>query len=154
MNPLVVAFKEGFEVAVNKHFIDVATSVRPGALGGNSVFLHFTLGKDKTEWQNGVSNNDPVNFLAYITQLDEDKYVVEFSRASIGGLKPTEKFYAQSSIKIRTRKTTGNAQKILSTVDKVLGKFADTVLEQDLADNFLDLPIKPGHKVDAYWEDF
>jgi hypothetical protein len=153
MNKLVSTFQRSFEKVINKHFIDVATSVRPGALGGDSVFLNFVLGKDKTEWTNGISNNDPVHFSAYVTQTDKDKYVVEFVRASIGGLKPTEKFYAQSSIKIRTRKTTGSAEKVMVAVDRAVAKIAETVLEQDLAGNFLALPIKPAQKVEAYWED-
>lgn len=153
MTKLVDIFETPFFAVVDKHFVNVAKGVRGGVLGGDTVFLQFTLGEGREEYPNGIIQNDPVNFSAYVAQIGENEYELEV-KPSVGNLKPTEKYYAQSSIKIRTRKAKGDVDKLMKSLDKTIGKIADTVMEQYEAGNFLDLPFIPGSKTQQYWEEF
>ena len=85
-----------------KHFPDSYINFRKLVLGGG-MSVTIALGKDKTEWTNGIFNNDPMCNHFFIHDNENGGYSLEAS-LSIGSLNPKEKYYAMSSEKVRTRK--------------------------------------------------
>jgi len=94
-----------------------------------SIVIVFGIGKDKSEWQNGILRNDPVVHKLSIffedisengslTETDLLPQVLSFD-VSIGGritIKATDGFSAYSSMKTGIRKKKGNPDQIFKHI--------------------------------------
>lgn len=137
-------FSQEISKIVDKYFTDVALNVGESALG-LSTMVSLTLGSGKNEYPHGISQNDPLRVNMMIT--NEDNFEIEYYHSYVGRLKPKHAYYAQSSLKIPSRKARGDINKILKSVDKYLKRVADTVKELAQQDEFLPLPYNPVDKV-------
>jgi hypothetical protein len=108
----------------------------PGALSSNVMFVHVLLGKGLDEMPNRIIQNDPLRVRFMITHTGDNVFEVE-PTMSVGSLKPTEQYYAMSSEKIRTRKFTGDAAKVVATLTKYMTAVRDKVAQLDTEDKFL-----------------
>jgi hypothetical protein len=118
----------------------------PGALSSNVMFVNCLLGKDLSEMPNRIIQNDPLRVRFMITHTGDNVFEVEPTMV-VGSLKPTEKYYAMSSEKIRTRKFTGDAAKVVATLTKYMTAVRDKVAQLDAEDKFLGLPYKVSSKI-------
>jgi hypothetical protein len=62
------------ETAIQKSFPNSFIKVETkGPLGSTDVWVRFALGKDKSEWENGIIQNDPLHMIFRIEGWDDDK---------------------------------------------------------------------------------
>ena len=80
----------------NKVFPNSSITVRNGGYG--TLYCNAYLAKDKTEFANGISQNDPLNYSFCISS-----FVYSEMCCSIGNLKPNDKFHVYSSLSIRKK---------------------------------------------------
>ncbi len=117
-----------------------------GVLSSNIMFASVTLGANHDEMPNRIVDNDPLRVKFYIEQVDAGVFLVEPTLV-VGRLKPESKFYAMSSEKVRTRKVTGDADKVSKSIGKMLDKVRQRVEQLDREDKFLPLPYSIPAKV-------
>ena len=92
---------------------------RAGVLGGETVYINVYLGGDVSEMINGILQNDPLNVRLVIDPADGDQFTVVPS-ASITGLHPESQYMTYRSERIRTRKFTGDTQRVVQGFRKLL----------------------------------
>lgn len=146
MAELIPEFKQDINTTVDRYFKNVGVYLKPAALS-DSVFISLTLGQSRDEFVNGIIHNDPLNISIMLSQLNDNEYEIEYTQRSIGGLKPTEKYFAQGSEKLPARKTRGDKNRILQNIDRFLAKASQRVTELAAEDRFLALPYNPEDKV-------
>lgn len=143
------------ETAKNKSKFKNNGSVflKKAALGKDTVFLDMFLANDKSEFINGISHNDPLNFAIGIYSQNDGSYIIEVNRQSYT-ITPQEKYMAFSSAKIGLRKSKPKDDKALEnklvdmfnkayTVGEKLykeGKFS--VYEKDVAMKAIETSFK------------
>lgn len=120
-----------------ENFPGATLSFQKGALSTNFMTVHAWLGATKEEMPNGIVQNDPLRVNFFIESLGNGQFRVE-PTLSVGRLKPTNKFYAMDSEKIRTRKFTGDEDRVAANIGKMLAKVRQRVAELDAEDRFLD----------------
>ena len=136
--PFIKDIKKSFE----KYFKDSYIGFGKLALSGDGLTVRIALGRDKTEWENGISHNDPmINSFMVFPQKD-GSFSLEASLA-IKSLKPKEKYMAYSSEKIRTRKLKFQGdeeglKKALETFDKYFKALHDVLKKNLQDDNFFE----------------
>lgn len=100
--------------------------------GGNlysSISVKFMLGKDKSEWSNGIFNNDIANIRFTIDlkggreiprdgNIDNQILQMEASSSSFTVNPPEGSYLVYGRVKIPFRKPTGDAQKIIDYTKK------------------------------------
>ena len=99
----------------------------------NSVEIDFVLGTKK-EWANGIIQNAPLSFHAFIYNFDnegnaiKDKYSFEpaYCRLTI---KSTNPMYAYQSIKIPTRKGKGDEKQLINSINKFFKNMKKIVVD-------------------------
>lgn len=109
--------------------------------GGLSVNYELLMGKDKSEWANGISHNDPVQYVLWLHDLgDNDGKLVNNIEVTANQnsvlAKPTDKYSAYSRIKLPFRKKSGSPEQIKKYIIDLYKKVKDT-LKQNI-DNFTD----------------
>jgi hypothetical protein len=117
-----------------------------GQLSNNVMFVNVLLGKGVEEMPNRIMQNDPLRVRFIVTKTGDDAYEVE-PTASISNLKPTERFFAMGSEKIRTRKFKGDSAKVVKQLTKYMQAVHDKVAELDSEDKFLPLPYDVKSKI-------
>ena len=112
---------------------------------GAVIFIDCYLAKNKTEFPNNISHNDPmkVSFKIDIpkgTTADDylpDTVMIECYDKCYA-VKPENKYLYCDLKKVPFRKTTGDPDKILKTLDKFFAKLHDSMVEDYKNDNMLE----------------
>ncbi|WP_298751858.1 hypothetical protein [uncultured Arcobacter sp.] len=121
-----------------KYFPKSKVSLSTGTLGSSDVYVRLLLGKDKTEWANGIFNNDPMS-LHFAVRLTSKGYVIEFLANSMY-ITPTDKHLAFGRKKINVRKSTSKDSKaLMKNIDKVFKVAKDTVKDAISKNEFDDV---------------
>lgn len=107
-------------------------------LSDNVYFMRCFLGADLDDMPNRIVDNDPLTCRFMITDHD-GMYEVE-SNIVIGRLKPAQKFYVMSSEKIRTRKFSGDEDKVVAKITGLLTTMKNEIATLVAEDKFLPLP--------------
>lgn len=143
----VSEFVSGLESAVKKIFPRSFVQIYSGKNLGSSITFRFALGKDKSEWQNGIIQNDPLFHLWMIgwesfvdDAFTKDKIPAELSVGGSLTITPEEGSYmAQGRAKIGWRKKTLPPDKLIKgfsdyfkKVKKVLKDNQDKLFDKDL----------------------
>lgn len=97
---------------------------------GKSIQISFLLGKDKSEWINGIPENDPMKHMFFIwldrmgdDNIIPDKISIELSQGGSLYVMPKEGSHlAYDSVKIGWRKKTGTPEQILKHIDDYFKK--------------------------------
>lgn len=144
-------FCDQFTVLFKKLFPHSAVGAKVTKNLGTSIYISFTLGKDKSEYSNGILQNDPMLHGIWVYGLtpegDAFKSIVELS-PSQGGLAvkyrpdPKDRFpMSMTHLKTGLRKKSGTAEDCLKALLQWLPKLrdlvranADDVLTRDLYD--------------------
>ena len=90
--------KSKIESAFYSVFPNSYISIRPGALSGKELYIKCYLQKPD-EWENHISHNDPLNYMADINP--KTMLWSEHNHSML--IKPQEKWLAYSSAKLRKR---------------------------------------------------
>ena len=104
-------------------------------LGSPAVDIFFLLGKDKSEWINGIEHNDPAYTRISVYGIDKEGAINKplSLNMSTGGsffVKSTEPHLAYGKVKVPFRKTTGDQAAILKGVKTYFDR-----LKKSLQDN-------------------
>lgn len=138
-------FAKKLEDSIKSIFPNSFVQVRYNTgLGSHSIFIRFAVGKDKSEWPNGIINNDPLHHHLWVYGVNKDGSLQDVMQTdiSIGGsiiLKGTDETGFRSPIvKIGFRKMKGSSDKIIQGLTKyfqkakaVLKQYKDQVREDD-----------------------
>lgn len=116
-----------------KHFPDSKCNAKLIKQLGKAVFIDFYLAKDETEVPHGYAANDMFK-CGFVIHLDDDidsdsempESAVLESMSSFIAAAPSNRYLAFDAVKVPFRKTTGNAKKLLSALDKYVSKLAAT----------------------------
>ena len=93
----------------------------------DSIYGVFTLGKDKSEYQNGIHNNDPLIHTFHIWFKQNDKYDLEWSQGSMT-VKPDKPYMAYGRVKTGIRdKNNASSDEILKTLDNFFKKLPSII---------------------------
>jgi hypothetical protein len=124
-----------------KSFVQVRYST---SLGHKSIFIQFALGKDKSEWANGIIQNDPLHHQIWIYGIKDDGTLMDKVKmeAHSGGrliLKENdESGFRSKVVKIGFRSMTGTPEKILKGIGNYFTKAKKVFKEYQ--DRLRDLP--------------
>lgn len=113
--------KTEFEKYFPKSYInsEVTTNIKSG------IFVRWTLGNGKSEYANGIRENDPLHHLFNIrVQPSSDGYKYQ-TELLVGG----ELWTINGKVKIGFRKTTGDAKKVLDAMKRYIKKMYKVVEE-------------------------
>ena len=155
----VLEFKENVKNVYNKYFegSHVDVSMNQNSIY-KSIYITFSLANNINECINNIAMNDMFSITFQLEHNDDEFNRDEFQKLgymilpenltlekkrAFYRIKPQEKYLAYSSKNITFRKTKGNAQKIITSLERFLKKLHDQLLE-DLKnnlvhDNFIDL---------------
>ena len=140
-------FIKGLESAIKKSFPKSYINAKASTNLGASIHLTFALGKDKSEWQNGIIENDPLfhRFMIGWNSFTEGHFIKDKIEAelSVGGtlkVNPEEgSRMALGRVKIGWRKKTAPPDKIVQyfgnyfkKAQKVLKDNKDNLTNRDL----------------------
>ena len=116
---------------------------------GKTIFIDCYLAKDKTEFQNNIVQNDPMKVTFAITVPDDitvDDYLPDVitieSYQRCYTTKPENKYLCYDLKKVPFRKTTGDPDKILKTLDKFFAKLYDSMVDDYKNDNLTEFEAK------------
>lgn len=128
-----------------EHFPDSLCSARLLSLAGKYIIIDFYLAGDKGEFPYGIPENDLMSckFMIHLgdknATLESEMPVATLeSINSVIKTKPTVRFNYCSYTKVPFRKTTGDAEKLLITIDKYVQKLAKTVITEYDNDNIMN----------------
>ncbi len=103
-----------------------------GGLSSSYMIFTGTLGNTKTEYQNGISQNDPLH-LSFNVDISKTPLTIEWSNNSLS-INPDNKYHAFSSKKLKMRKTkTKSLVDFASKMEKAFIKVREEV-KKSLAD--------------------
>lgn len=120
--------KNEITIANQKHFKNSLVQFTKGVLGQNLLLGTFYLIGDKQDQTNGYFSNDILGLSIIIEKLSDDEYLVEYDYSSIT-VKPTEKYMAFGSHKVRTRKYKGDIKKIGINSEKLFAKYKEELMK-------------------------
>lgn len=117
----------------SKSFVKVNLSKRLG----KTIQISFLLGKDKSEWINGIPENDPMKHMLFIwldrmgdDNILPDKIGIELSQGGDLTVRPKEGSHlAYDRVKIGWRKKTGTPEQILKHIDNYFKKAKQVLLK-------------------------
>ena len=135
-------------VATSQEIIDVVNktwkkafpksfvSATKGVLSGDGFAIAtFTLGKDKSEWENGISENDPLS-LTMVFENKSGEIITEFSANSLS-ISPDNPYMAFGRKKINVRKfRTKDLKALEKKLTMAFGRVKDTVKDALAKDEF------------------
>jgi hypothetical protein len=141
--PTVDEFIKSLEGAVRKIFPKSFVQIYASTNLGASITFKFALGKDKSEWANGIIQNDPLfhTWMIGWNSFTEGHFIKDKIEAdlSVGGslkIKPEEGSYlAFGRVKIGWRKKTATPDKIIQHFENYFKK-----MQQVLKSNKDKLP--------------
>lgn len=122
-------FVKRLENSIKSVFPDsfIQVQYRP-SMGSRSILVRFALGKDKSEWANGIIQNDPLFHVMWIYGINEDGSLKDKMKmeAHSGGrliLKETDETgFRNKLVKLGFRSMTGVPDKIVKGVGNYLKK--------------------------------
>jgi hypothetical protein len=126
VNPEV--FAKSIEDIIKKYFPNSYVNVKHDNGFKDSIYGAFMLGKDKTEWANGISENDPLKHTFHIWFEPDGTYQLEWSQGNMT-IKSENPMFAFSRIKTGMRTKRGTAQDIIRTLDNFFKKLPIIVSE-------------------------
>lgn len=141
-------FIKKLEDGVKKIFPRSFIQIYSGKNLGSSITFKFALGKDKSEWNNGIIHNDPLFHVWMIgwesfqdNGFTKDKIPAELSIGGSLAVRPQEGSYmAQGRAKIGWRKKTAPPDKIIQHFIAYFKKMKKVLV--DNKDNLLDYHVK------------
>ncbi len=113
-----IAFAQQIENIGKKYFPKSGFIVK-AQKGGflPSIYGQFTLGKDESEWNNGIKENDPLLHTFHIYYEKEGAYSLKWSHGNMTSI-PENKYMAYGHIKTGMRnKKTATKEQILKMMD-------------------------------------
>ena len=126
------------------HFPDSQCQAKLAKNLGRAIFIDFYLAKDSSEVSHGYAQNDMFK-CGFVIHLDDnvetDSPMPDATleaMSSVIATKPSNKWLAYDATKVPFRKTTGNAKKLLSTIEKYVQKLANTIHTEYENDNIAD----------------
>jgi len=127
-----------------EHFPDSQCQAKLAKNLGRAIFIDFYLAKDSSEVSHGYAQNDMFK-CGFVIHLDDnveaDSQMPDATleaMSSVIATKPSNKWLAYDATKVPFRKTTGNAKKLLSTIEKYVQKLANTIHTEYENDNIAD----------------
>lgn len=144
-NTLIETFKNDLEQAFYNVFPKSGLFVRKSPIS-DSLFVTMTLGKDKTEWAQGIDHNDPVRVGGLLEHKSDGTFEFDF-KPVISNLTPKVKYHVFSSEKIRCQIMKGDKAAIIKKFSAILDKTAKRIKELDDNNEFIHVPFKPSEKV-------
>ena len=141
----VDTFCDTVKMCYKRFFKDCICDARLVKCLGKTIFIDCYLAKDKTEFPHNIVQNDPIKVTFAITvpnDTEADGYLPEtitleaYQRCY--ATKPENKYLYCDLKKVAFRKTTGNPDKILKTLDRFFAKLHDSMMEDYKNDNLLD----------------
>lgn len=116
---------------------------------GTSIHVWITLGKDKSEYSNGIIQNDPMHANFFIYGMDREGNLSDTLEAEsshgMGVMIPSSNpMYVYDTVKVPFRKTKGNADRILKAFDVGFSRLYDTVKEHK---NVIQVPFDINRKL-------
>jgi hypothetical protein len=138
-------FTAKLKSTIKKHFPKSKVEAWSSTNLGSSISLSFALGKDKSEWVNGIIENDPLlhRFMIGWNSFAEGRFIKDKIQAelTIGGsmlVEPEEgSRMAYGRKKIGWRKKTDTPEKIITHFDNYFKK-----MKKVLKDSIEDMPKK------------
>ena len=126
------------------HFPDSQCQAKLAKNLGRAIFIDFYLAKDSSEVSHGYAQNDMFK-CGFVIHLDDnveaDSPMPDATleaMSSVIATKPSNKWLAYDATKVPFRKTTGNAKKLLSTIEKYVQKLANAIHTEYENDNIAD----------------
>lgn len=145
----VSEFMKQLEAAIRKYFPKSFVRIQSSKNLGSSIFLSFAIGKDKSQWLNGIFENDPVasKFMIGFDSFADDKFIKDKILAEIisGGsltIKPEPGSHlAFSRVKLGWRKKTATPDKIIKHFENYFKKMKKIVNDhkEDIPDDQYNL---------------
>ena len=137
-------FKERIENEFNGKFNQSLCTCKIFRCLGKSITIDCKLGKDASEWNNGIAMNDLMHVSFIIAMPDgwaeEDELpeimVMESSEHEIKTKPENDILYCDYK-RISYRRTAGNPEKIIKAFGKFVGKLHDTVMMEYQSENLL-----------------
>jgi hypothetical protein len=113
---------------IKKHFPNSGVNVKFSSGIANSITGHFAIGKDKSEWANGIIHNDPAHTIFHVYGFDKDGN-------QKGGLELTGSIYGYNnySTKVKDKagwrniKSGGSASTVIKALDKYFSNLKSVV---------------------------
>lgn len=123
-------FMKELEKAIRKSFPKSYVNIQASTNIGASIHVVFAIGKDKSEWSNGIIQNDPMihKFMIGFRQFSEgvftsEKILAELSQGGTLMIMPEEGSYmAFGSVKLGWRKKTATPDKIVKHFENYFKK--------------------------------
>jgi hypothetical protein len=115
-----------------------------------SIWIQIALGAGKSEFNNGIINNDPIYTTISIDGMEKDGSInrplkMESSMKFGVMIKSEDPMYVFQTIKVPFRKTTGTPEKILVALDRAFSRLYDAVKAN--ADKVKDAPFDVRRKL-------
>jgi hypothetical protein len=134
--PTVDEFVKSLETEIKKIFPKSYIEVRASTNLGASISLRFALGKDKSEWQNGIIQNDPLfhAFMIGWNSFTEGHFIKDKIEAELsvgGGLKvdpAAGSHMAYDRVKIGWRKKTAPPDKMVKAIGDYFKKVKQVLM--------------------------
>jgi hypothetical protein len=137
-------FMENVENTYHKYFPNSLASVCIFSGLGKHISISCYLAKDRSEELHGYFENDMFNVSFMIDLTKDGKFpstlVLESTKSSFS-TKPSSPYLAYGYKKVPFRKTKGDAEKILKTLDKYFSVLKKSVKEELDNDNIHNLHI-------------
>ena len=136
-------FIEDIEKTYKKYFPKSLIKIRKSdILGSKGIYAECYLAKDESEVPHRILDNDTFHIKFCIETLENfndlpDVMILEWYHKSIM-LKPSDDFYYCDFKQLPFRKTKGNADKILKTLDRYFKLLKNAVIEEFENDNIHD----------------
>lgn len=135
--PTVDEFVKNLETEIKKVFPKSHVTIRASTNLGASIRLWFTLGKDRSQWVNGIAENDPVYHIisiAWNSFMDnhfiKDKIVAELTvGGSLHAIPAPESRFAYDPIKIGFRKITATPNDMPKKIGAYFKKMKDVLVK-------------------------
>ena len=132
--------KNQIKQVYNKYFKDSLIDFRESLFESNKnkyIYISCYCAKDKAEVYNNYLINDMFKISFELVKVAEDNYIL-LNHSSSYLIKPVfETWMAYNSIKVSFRKTQGDFNKIIATLDKYFKKFNES-LKDSLEKNYID----------------
>ena len=130
-------FVKNLESAIKKIFPKSFIQVYADTNLGSSITFKFALGKDRSEWTNGIIQNDALFHVFMIGwnsfkegTFIKDKIVADLSVGGSLKVSPSEgSRYAFEKIKIGWRKKTATPEKMISSMADYFKKVKDVLMK-------------------------
>ena len=130
-----------------KEFPESKIEVRGEKCLGSSIWITCYIAKDRTETAHGIMDNDMLG-MKYVIHLKdtfnfESDELPEWLFMEVLGnsyeVKPTNEYYYCANKKAtKARKTKGNAEKIIKTLNKNFKELKENLIEEVKNDNILE----------------